>query len=171
MSQRCFPCDTGGILRGLYNAAEMCFSGVGMTLLWHCRAVEETDLMAHCQLFLTADCDDLLSTVKDKVQACLIVWWRLGWEQAESIYRNIVSGKVSVCRMHIARCNCKHIFKMTSSSVIGCFFLCRFKESWCTHFYQLANEAYDVYKFAGNIWTLKIKCVCIQFKYIYIFLN
>ncbi len=28
--------------------------------------------MAHCQLFLTADCDDLLSTVKDKVQACLI---------------------------------------------------------------------------------------------------
>ncbi len=101
ISQRCFPCDTGGILRGLYNAAEMCFSGVGMTLCDIAVLLRRLILWHNCQFFLMADSDDLLSTVKDKEQACLIFWWWMGWEQAKLIYRNIMSGKVSVCRMHI----------------------------------------------------------------------
>ncbi len=72
MSQRCFPCDTGWIIARPLQCCGNVFLWRWNDIIVTLRAVEETDLMAHCQLFLTADCDDLLSTVKDKVQACLI---------------------------------------------------------------------------------------------------
>lgn len=78
ISQCCCLCDT---LVGYRKAFTMLRKCIFLTLEWHYCDIVILILWHTVTLFLMADSDDLLSTVKDKVQSGLIFWWGLVWEQ------------------------------------------------------------------------------------------
>lgn len=80
ISQCCCLCDT---LEGYCKPFRMLRKCIFLTLEWHYCDIVILILWHTVTFFLMADSDDLLSTVKDKVQSCLIFWWLLGTGQTD----------------------------------------------------------------------------------------